>query len=85
MVHPRYISHVESQFVNVNKSFQTILHHLTADDNGRARLEMESIMTIITQLYGTILNFDNIGRQPEEKQTLNNIKNYSDCILLASQ
>jgi hypothetical protein len=82
MTNQRYITHIELQFANLNKSFSTLVHHLTVDDNSRARLEMELVMNVITQLYDTISNLENIGRQPEETQTENNMKNYSDCILV---
>ena len=85
MTNRRNISHIESQFTNINKSFRTIVHHLTADDNGLARLEMGYIMSAITELCDAISNLDNIGRQPEEKLILNNIKNCTDCILVKLQ
>jgi len=82
MTNRRYVSQIESQLASINKSLHTIGHHLTVADNGRVQLEMEYMMTLITELSNTLLNPENIGRQPEETVTLDNTTDYYDCILL---
>ncbi len=85
MAHRRCISQIQSQFVNINQSFHTVDHHLIVGDNSRARLEMEDIMALITELYSRVSNLENIGRQPEEILTSNNTTNYNDNLLVILQ
>lgn len=54
MANQKYILQVKSQLENLMKYFQTINHDLENDDNSQARLEMEYIMTLITELHDRI-------------------------------
>jgi len=72
MTNPRCISQIKFALESINKSFDTIDHHLAVSDNGQARFEMEHIMALITALHDRLSNLENIGRQPEEILTINN-------------
>ena len=70
MTHRRYSITIQTQLTSISKSLCTIDHHLAVGDHGGARLEMECVMTISTELQKKLFNLENTGRQPEEPLTI---------------
>lgn len=66
MADQRYSLQIQSQLDLTMKSLHTIYYYMGNDDNIQARLEMDYIMILITELQSEISNLENIGRQPEE-------------------
>ena len=82
MTNRRFSTQIQSQLMNINRSLHTIDQHLVVGDHGRARLELEYITALITELHDRLSNLENIGRQPEETMTRNNITDYNNCIFV---
>lgn len=67
MTHRRSSITIQTQLTSLSKCLCTIDHHLATGDHGRARLEMECIMTITMELHKKLSFLENTGRQPEER------------------
>lgn len=77
----RYKYAVQTHLVNIHQLAHKMFHHLEAQDNGLAKLEMKTIMAIIVEVNDLLLTLENIGLQPEEKLILDYTRNYYDRML----